>query len=114
MSDTAVQHHDEHETRDVNRRGLLLFGGLFALFLIGASVVLWLTFGDREGGFAAARVLGAAPPDGELQQRDQLARYRAAQTAELERLQWTDATRQFAKVPIEEAMQLLAGKGDRR
>jgi hypothetical protein len=114
MSDTAVQHDDEHESRDVSRRGLVIFGALFALFLIVAAGVLWAAYGMRSGGFAAARLLEEAPQGGELQQRDQLARYRAAQTAELERLAWTDDTRQFAKVPIEDAMQLLAGKGDRR
>jgi hypothetical protein len=114
MSDTAVQHRDAHETRDVSRRGLMIFAGLFALFLIVASIVLWAAYGIHSGGFAAAQVLGEAPPHSELQQRDRLARYRAAQTAELERLQWTDDSRQFAKVPIEDAMRLLASKGEAR
>jgi hypothetical protein len=114
MSDAAAQHYDPHEPRDVSRRGLLIFAVLFALFLVVASVVLWLTFGVREGGFAAARVLAAAPADSELQQREQLARYRAAQMAELERLGWTDPSKQFAKVPIEDAIGLLARKGGAR
>lgn len=114
MSDSAVQHEDAHETRDVSRRGLMIFAAWFVALLVLASLVLWFTFGVREGGFAAARHVGAAPADSELQQRDQLARYRAAQTAELERLAWTDGTKQFAKVPIEDAMQLLAAKGGAR
>ena len=37
-----------------------------------------------------------------------------AQNAELNRLAWTDATHQTAKVPIDAAMKLLAAKGDKR
>ena len=99
MADTAIQHHDAHEQRDVSRRGLLVFAVLF---------------GMRVGNFAAAQTLGQVPNDIELEQRDQLARYNAAQTAELERLGWTDASKQFAKVPIEDAMRLLAAKGAAR
>ena len=114
MADTAIQHHDTHEQRDVSRRGLLVFAVLFGAFVVVAILVLWLLFGMRVGNFAAAQTLGQVPNDIELEQRDQLARYNAAQTAELERLGWTDASKQFAKVPIEDAMRLLAAKGAAR
>ncbi|HVY43885.1 MAG TPA: hypothetical protein VG966_12695 [Hyphomicrobiaceae bacterium] len=110
MADTAVQHHDAHEQRDVSHRGLLILGAAFALFVLVALGGPWVLFGTHEGNFAAAQHLGQLPNDTELEQRDQLARYMAAQTAELERLGWTDATKQFAKVSIEDAMQLLAAK----
>ena len=114
MADTSIQHHDAHEQRDVSRRGLLIFAVLFSAFVAVSVLVLWLLFGTREGNFAAAQNLGQVPNDTELEQRDQLARYQAAQTAELERLGWADGSRQFAKVPIEDAMQLLAAKGAAR
>ena len=114
MADTAIQHHDAHEQRDVSRRGLLVFAVLFGAFVAVSVLVLWVLFGTHEGNFAAAQTLGQVPNDIELEQRDQLARYQAAQTAELERLGWTDDSKQCAKVPIEAAMQMLAAKGATR
>ena len=114
MADTAIQHHDAHEQRDVSRRGLLIFAVLFGAFVVVSITVLWLLFGLRVGNFAAAQNLGQIPNDTELEQRDQLARYMTAQNAELKRLGWTDGSKQFAKVPIEDAMQLLAAKGAAR
>lgn len=114
MSETTVQHEAPHEHRDVRPRNLLIFAALVAGFLLLASGALWLVFGSRQGGFAAAQHLGQALPGDELEQRDQLASYMQAQSAELQRLGWTDATHQFAKLPIDDAMQLLAAKGDKR
>ena len=113
MSETSIQHDDAHETRDVSRRSLLLFGIAFGAVIAISMVVLWFVFGTHEGGFAAAQHLGQVSDNNELQQRDQLARYLAAQTSELQRLAWTDATHQTAKVPIDDAMTLLAAKGAR-
>jgi hypothetical protein len=110
MSETATQHLDPHEQRDVSPRGLLVFALIFGAIIVVAVTILWYAFGTREGGFAAAQHLGRVADDNELQQRDQLARYLTAQQAELERLEWTDANRQTAKVPIEDAMALLAGR----
>jgi hypothetical protein len=114
MSETSIQHGDAHEPRDVSLRRALLFALIFAAGIVASALVLWLVFGTREGGFAAAEHLGKASDNSELQQRDQLARYRASQTAELQRLAWTDPTHQAAKVPIEEAMAILAAKGAAR
>lgn len=115
MSETTLHPADEaHESRDVHRRGLVLFALAFGAFLVVSIGVLWLLFGVREGGFSAAQWLGRAPDNGELQQREQLARYLGAQNAELERLAWTDGSKQFAKLPIEDAMKLLAAKGAAR
>lgn len=114
MSETSVRRSDAHEPGDVDRRGLLLFALAFVGVIGIAMVALWLVFGVREGGFAAAQPLGKVPNNNELQQRDQLARYTAAQTAELQRLAWTDATHQAAKVPIDDALALLAAKGAAR
>ena len=111
MSETSIQHEDAHEPRDVSRRGLLLFAIGFVVSIAIAMGVLWLVFGTREGGFTAAEHLGKVSDNNELQQRDQLARYMASQTTELQRLGWTDAAHQAAKVPIEDAMAIVAAKG---
>ena len=114
MSETAIQHRNPHERRDVSIRGLLLFAAVLAAFLLLSAAVLWFIFGTRQGGFAGAQTLGQSLPGDELEQRDQLASYMQAQNAELNRLAWTDATHQTAKVPIDDAMKLLAAKGDKR
>ena len=114
MADAAIQHRDAHEQRDISRRGLLLFGLTFAALIAISVVVLWLIFGRQEGGFSAAQQLGSIPNDSELGQRQQLSQYLDRQNAELDRLAWTDHTKQFAKVPIEDAMRMLAAKGAAR
>jgi hypothetical protein len=110
MAETTIQHRDPHEQRDVSRRGLLVFAGTFIALVAISIGVLWLVFGVRQGGFSAAVPLGPVAADSELQQRQQLSRYLAAQSAELERIGWTDASHRTAKLPISDAMALLAGK----
>jgi hypothetical protein len=110
MSDVTVQHRDPHEQRDVSRRGLLIFASGFIGLVAVSIAVLWFAFGVREGGFSAAQPLGNVADDSELQQREQLSRYLAAQHAELERIGWNDGARTAAKLPIEDAMALLAHK----
>lgn len=114
MSESAADTDGQHERRDVSARGLVIFGALLAVFLLVASGVLFLLFGMHQGQFSAAQTLGQELPGDELEQRDQLASYLQAQTGELERLAWTDSTHQSAKVPIDDAMKLLAAKGSAR
>ena len=115
MSDRGIHPADErHEERDVDRRKLLVFSLLFALFIAVSVGLLWLIFGVREGGFAAAQLREILPLDGELDQRRQLQTYLAGQHERLEALRWTDGTKAFAKVPIEDAMALLAAQGGAR
>jgi hypothetical protein len=114
MAETSIQHEDAHEQRDISRWRLLLFLALFAALLIIVSAVLWLFYGLHDTEFSAANRADRLPDDLELEQRDQLAQYMASQKAELERLAWTDNSKQFAKVPIEDAMRLLATKGAAR
>jgi hypothetical protein len=115
MSGESLHPADErHEQRDVHRPMLVVFAICFAGFIALSVTVLWFTYGQREGGFAAARPRTQLPADGELGQRTQLADYLQAQQATLDRLAWTDASHQFAKLPIEDAMRLLAAKGANR
>lgn len=114
MADTAMQWQNRREARDVSGSGLMLFGVAFLSLLLIASAALWLVFGPHGGGFSAARHLGEVANDTELYQRDQLAKYRAAQAAELARLDWSGSGEHFAKVPIDDAMRLLAAKGAQR
>jgi hypothetical protein len=102
---------EPHEGRDVHRgRAVGVMAAFFALAIVSV-VALWLVFGVRDTGFAAARSQVPFAAEGELGQREQLAAYRKAQTNELERLAWTDGSRQYAKIPIEDAIALLADGG---
>lgn len=105
---------DKHEQRDINRPMLVISALSFAALIALSVIVLWFVYGEREGGFAAAQPRESVPANGELGQRAQLANYLEAQRDFLERLAWTDTSRQFAKVPIEDAMRLLAAKGANR
>lgn len=114
MSDAKTHPADErHETRDVDRPLLVWFALGFAAFVLVTVGVLWLVFGKADD-FAAAQPITSPPANGELAQRRQLLAYLDSQQAELDRLGWTDDTHRFAKVPIADAMALLASKGDER
>jgi hypothetical protein len=115
MSGESLHPADEkHEQRDVHRPMLVISALCFAGFIALSVTVLWFAYGEREGGFAAAQPRESVLANGELGQRTQLANYLKAQQDFLDKLAWTDASQQFAKVPIEDAMRLLAAKGANR
>jgi hypothetical protein len=111
MSEAGHPANAPHETRDVHRRGLIIFACAFAGIIAACVGVLWLLFGAGREDIAAATRIEAPPPAGELAQRQQLATYLATQRAELESLGWRDAAHTRAKIPIEDAMAILAGRG---
>lgn len=111
MSDTTHPADAPHEARDVHRRGLVLFAFAFAGIIAVCVGILWLLFGAGREDIAAAKRIEAVPEAGELAQREQLASYLKAQQAELERGQWLDAAHTHAKIPIEDAMAILAARG---
>lgn len=102
---------EPHESRDVHRRGLMIFAFAFVGIIAACVGVLWLLFGAGRDDIAAAMRIDTPPAAGELAQREQLAHYLAAQRAELERLGWSDAAHTRAKIPIEDAMAILAARG---
>lgn len=106
MRDTGHPANAAHEQRDVDRRGLFIFAALFALGLILALGVLFLVFGPRSGGFAAAQPDLSGPSE-----RDQLVAYQHQQEQVLASAGWTDSSHDFAKLPIGDAMRLLANHG---
>jgi hypothetical protein len=111
MSEATHPADEPHETRDVHRRGLIIFAVAFAAVIAVSVAILWLLFGAGREDFAAARRIERAPETGELAQREQLASYLAAQQAELQRFGWIDQAHSRAKIPIEDAMAILAEKG---
>ena len=111
MSEATHPADEPHEARDVHRRGMVIFAAVFAGTIALSVAILWLLFGAGRVDIAAAKRIEAVPASGELAQRGQLAAYLAAQQAELERLGWIDDAHTRAKIPIEDAMALLAARG---
>jgi hypothetical protein len=138
---TALQNapaHAGHEHSDVSARGILLFIGILAVFLIASSGLLWLLFdylavqqarikhsrfplavADRE-----RPLVDRLPPDPRLEGLDPESSIRSGVAgwpslgpAQLEKDRhalssygWLDAKAGIAQIPIERAIDLLAGK----
>lgn len=107
MPDLSRHPADErHETRDVDRRRLMWLALGFVAFVTLALFTLGLIFGVGPSGLRGPGV--ATVPDGDLHERAALLDYQQDQRAFLAAAHWTDDTRQFAKLPIEDAMILMA------
>jgi hypothetical protein len=89
----------------------VIFAVVFAGTIATSVLILWLLFGAGRDDIAAAKRVETGPEAGELAQREQLARDLEAQRAELERLGWIDEAHTRAKIPIEDAMAILAARG---
>ncbi|MEI9421163.1 hypothetical protein O7A70_08295 [Mesorhizobium sp. Cs1299R1N1] len=100
------------ETRDVWPRALLLFGVALLVFLALAALALKLIFDTApywplvnagktsEAGPALQRLPGA-----------DLAAFRKREDEELGRLAWVDRGAGIARIPIQDAMKLVAAQG---
>ncbi len=111
-----------HEESDVNVRAILRFGaGLFAVALV-VHVFLWWLLGvyDRQHERAQTQVYPMAagqqdrlPPFPRFQANPQqeLRELRAKQRALLDGYGWVDKEIGVARIPIEEAMKMVVGRG---
>lgn len=102
-----------HETRDVMARPLLVFAGGLVLFLVVALVLLRLTFGAEppwqpEGRAAQAN---AASPALQRDPRGDHKAFAARQRRAFEELAWVDREKGIARIPVEEAMAIIAERG---
>lgn len=101
------------ETRDVWPTALLLFAGGLVVFLIVALGVLYLLFRPqalwpRQG---AEWADNRASPALSTSPHEDLAAVRGHEDAELAELAWIDREKGIARIPIEDAMQLIARNG---
>jgi hypothetical protein len=101
------------ETRDVWPRALLLFaGGLVGFLLVSLGVLyllfrpqaLWTPAGAEWSDNEATPALSTSP-------HEDLAAIRRQEDAELEKLAWVDHDKGIARIPIEDAMRLIARNG---
>jgi hypothetical protein len=101
------------ETRDVSPRALLLFGAGLVLFLVLTVVVLRLIF-DTNAYWplpgAAWRGNEATPAMQRFPALD-LATFREGEDKELAKLGWVDRKAGIARIPIGDAMELVAKNG---
>lgn len=101
------------ETRDLWPRALLLFAGGLVVFLLLSLAALYLLFrpqglwsqpGAAWSGNEATPALSTTP-------HGDLAAIRRQEDDELEELAWVDRDKGIARIPIEEAMRLIARNG---
>ncbi|ARP65684.1 hypothetical protein A9K65_021795 [Mesorhizobium sp. WSM1497] len=101
------------ETRDVASRALLLFGGGLVLFLVLTVVVLRLIF-DTNAYWplpGAAWQGNEATPAMQRFPAIDLAAFRDREDKELAKLGWVDRAAGIARIPIGDAMELVARNG---
>lgn len=112
-----------YETRDANIRFLgWIIAGLGLLTVLG-MVVAWLVFRSLDTRYEAAQppapplaeTRPAAPPEPRLQvdPRRDLAALHEEERQALAGYGWVDREAGIARIPIERAMELLAGRGSR-
>lgn len=102
------------EIRDVDMRRVALFGGALACFILLTLVVLALiygippqplSFGSDTGLFQRDVPVLQSDPHGDLQA------YRVEKDRLLHGYGWADRSAGIARIPIEEAMKIVAGRG---
>lgn len=109
-----------YETRDANTTGVLTFLLILGIVLVLVSVFCYSLFRyysahaqnppATESPFADIRQL-PPPPRLQVYPREDWLKFREEQEKTLETLDWENRTAGIARVPIEEAMDLLVKKG---
>jgi hypothetical protein len=101
------------ETRDVWPRALVLFAGGLLAFIALAALALKLIFGpvpypELPGAADAGNT--ASPALQRFPEAD-LAAFHRKEDEELTTLGWVDRARGIARIPVEDAMRILAARG---
>jgi len=109
-------HRAGHEPAGINVRGLLIgISGLVAAVILSFGVTWWLqsalTAGRTDSGtkiesFNTGNIKAPLEPD----QRAHRLRSEKQQQAQLNRYDWLDDQREFARIPIERAMELTVDR----
>src|ERR1044072_6882915 len=125
MEDKELQHpKGGHEEKDVNYIAITTFGIALTIIVIVSVFVLWGLFhyfvGSDEKSYGASAPLSQAemkivkqPPQPRLQQSPpaDLRDMRAAEDQLLHHYSWVDRDKGVVRIPIERAMEILAGRG---
>jgi hypothetical protein len=98
---------------DIHSRAVLAVVGCFLLFVGAAIAGLLLFLNNRAPGAFSPRVESRFPsPELQTSPEVDFARLEAAQQAQLSSYAWVDRDHDLARIPIDEAMQLVAGRGE--
>ncbi|MBZ9776850.1 hypothetical protein [Mesorhizobium sp. CO1-1-8] len=109
----AETNRRQPESRDVSARILLWFSAGFVVFLGVTLGVLALLFDTtpRQPPLGRAFEDNDRSPTLQRDGEDALRKLLARETAQLEKTGWVDETAGIARIPIEDAMQMIADKG---
>jgi hypothetical protein len=109
-----------YETHDANTTGVFRFLIALAIVLVASGLVCWgmfrvftahmMTPAATDSPFADTRQLPLGPQL-QVNPREDYLRFREDQQKSLETLAWENRSAGIARVPIEEAMELLVKKG---
>ncbi len=112
MPTEEMGHRALPQPADIDNRAVLAIVGGFLLFVAAAVTGLLLFLDFQAPGAFSPRVERRFPPP-ELQTSPEvdLARFEAMQHAQLSSYAWVDRDHDIARIPIEEAMRLVAQRG---
>ncbi|MCK1390533.1 hypothetical protein [Bradyrhizobium sp. 1] len=96
----------------VHNRAVLVVVGSFLLF-VGAAIAGMLLFLNTQapGAFTPRAERRFPSPELQTSPEADLTRFEAAQRARLTAYAWVDRDHNIASIPIDEAMQLVSGRG---
>ena len=99
------------ETRDVQPRVLLTFGGGLLVFVALAAIGMKLAFNTTPTWLPAATSTSTESPELQTAPRQDLASLRAEEDRQLKLLGWVDRNAGIARIPIDDAMWAIVGNG---
>jgi hypothetical protein len=117
-SETAQKRHG-HETRDIDIRFIGLFSLSMVVLLVGSLALMGWLFGvfagkplgrSRSAPIAETRPYPSAPRLQASPTRD-IQEMQRSENARLQSYGWVDRTAGIARIPIDQAMELLATRG---
>ncbi|MGT2466263.1 hypothetical protein ACVOMV_16415 [Mesorhizobium atlanticum] len=99
------------ETRDVQPRVLLAFGGGLLVFLALAAFCIKLVFNTTPSWLPPPENASPEAPDLQSAPRQDLVNFRAEEDRQLKMLGWVDRSAGIARIPIDDAMWAVVNNG---
>ncbi|TPJ79025.1 hypothetical protein [Mesorhizobium sp. B2-6-2] len=103
--------HRHPETRDVQPRVLLAFGGGLLLFTALAAIGVKLIFNTAPTWLPPPANVSPESPDLQTAPRQDLTAFRAEEDRQLKTLGWVDRNAGIARIPIDDAMWAVVSHG---